>query len=468
MADLVAYPYDERSLHLARRQSNAARRLSDLEAQFRLAQDARERAILADALVPQYISRGDARAAAEALASVQDGDEAEIRARLLALRGVVAAMRGEDAARYLEGALELLPSISEPSVVTIHQRAGVAYFFARQPHEAEEHCLQALWLSDFNGLRWEATAAASVLYGIHYHLTGDLKAARYYAEVQGVEAVAAGNKAARRSALNLQYDLAATFAEWERAATLRALLRREGSIDSYGNEFPARVADCLVQGHQGNFPAMRGLIEVLAKQGSSTADFALAHALGALALAGLGLDEEARRESRRALGLSREPALGAEFAHLTIRRRLGAVLAAHACVLIGDIVRGSRALDVRTKLPGAIGALAQALCHNAVRGASIDVDDPALASIKGYAVVTIRAAEARASRARREVESVRVLTDTELILLRSAASGKTNGEIARERGVTRNAVERRLMSAYEKLGVRTRAEAIAKLTIQKI
>ena len=56
------------------------------------------------------------------------------------------------------------------------------------------------------------------------------------------------------------------------------------------------------------------------------------------------------------------------------------------------------------------------------------------------------------------------LTQTEVDVLRAVAQGKSNSAIALERGVTRNAVERRLMSAYEKLDVKTRGEAIAKIS----
>ena len=62
----------------------------------------------------------------------------------------------------------------------------------------------------------------------------------------------------------------------------------------------------------------------------------------------------------------------------------------------------------------------------------------------------------RLDRVQRIPERIRTLTHTELTLLRATATGKTNGEIAKERGVTRNAVKRRLMSAYEKLGVKNR------------
>lgn len=465
MADLVAYS----SAHnLPRQHQSPARRLRELEAQFRLAEDPHERALIADALVPEYVTLGDAKNAEEVLGSIGgERNDLELNARITALRAVVAAMNGDPPDDFVSKALESLPALPEYSMALVRGRVGVAYFYARRSREAEEHLLQALWLADVAGLRAIATKTAGVLYGVHYHLTGDLQAARYYAEVQGLEAVAAGDKALHRWSLYQQLDLATTFAEWDRASSIRALLRREVVGESYGNELTLRIADAIIQGQAGNFVAMRGAADAVLKEAKDTADFALGRAMLSVALAGLGSDEEARREARRALALSREPTTLRELAYLTIRRRLAAVLAAYVSMLIGDVVRGSRALDVRGKWTGSIGALARALSDSVLRGSQLDPDDPNLRSVKGYAALAGAAHSVRRLRLRRELTTVRTLTDTELLVLRSAASGKTNSEIARERGVTRNAVERRLMSAYEKLGVKSRAEAIAKLETAK-
>jgi DNA-binding CsgD family transcriptional regulator len=449
----------------SRRQA-AARRLKELEARFRLARDPRERALIADALVPEYVTRGETASAADVLAVVTPTEDAELDACIASLRGIVAAMSGDNPNKELGPALDLLSMIPDRTSALVRHRAGVAYFFARRMHEAEEHSLHALWLAETNGLRHLAMASASVLYGVHYHLTGDLQAARYYAEVQGIEATAAGDSAARGSALRLQYDLAATFGEWDRASALRALLRRESFSDRM-DEFPARVADCLMHGRSGDFAAMRGATKLVLDTAKQKPDFALAHGLQSLALAGLDLDEDARREARRALGLSRESGGEIELAYLTIRRRLGGILAAYTSALIGDVVRGDRALRSRAKLDGALGALAQILARSILVGNGVDISDPRLQSIKGYAAVAAAADAARARMHRADNGAVRTLTDTELVLLRLIASGKSNSEIAKERGVTRNAVERRLMSAYGKLGVRSRAEAIAKLHPRK-
>jgi DNA-binding NarL/FixJ family response regulator len=111
--------------------------------------------------------------------------------------------------------------------------------------------------------------------------------------------------------------------------------------------------------------------------------------------------------------------------------------------------------------------LAGVLSRCILADSDIAVHESVLQSIRGYADIVVAARKVRERLSLANERAVETLTDTELVLLRSVASGKSNGQIAKERGVTRNAVERRLMSAYGKLGVRTRAEAVAKLNPAK-
>jgi len=100
----------------------------------------------------------------------------------------------------------------------------------------------------------------------------------------------------------------------------------------------------------------------------------------------------------------------------------------------------------------------------AAKTGDIDYIDRSLRSVKGYAAIANRAAYARYRRMAHLAPGVSKLSSTEASILRGVAQGKTNGEIAAERGVTRNAVERRLVSAYQKLGVKTRAQAVYQLS----
>jgi DNA-binding CsgD family transcriptional regulator len=446
---------------LPRRSYDAARLLRELEAQFWLTTDARERAVLADWIVPEYVTYGNPEAAAKILAEVPEQDDPEARARMATLWGTVHAMQGKDPEPDLRRAVALIPELPEHTVALLRHRVGTAYFFARRPSAAEEHSLQALWLSDITGHRRLAARTASVLYGVHYHLTGDLDAARYYAETATVEAAAAGDHKFRRDYLIAQFDLAVMFGEWDRARSMLDLLRRERWQDAYSSMMAVHEGTALLHARAGDFAAMRGAVDVMLDAASETSDRALGRALRAVALVGLGIDDEAGKEARRALGLSLAQKKS-DLASRTIRRRVAAVLAAYVSLLIGDVHRGSRALQTRMKWPGSIGALARAF-SGLFRGTAIDTDDPNLHTVKGYADVANVVRETHRQRLERIPDLVRRLTQTELDVLRATATGKTNGEIARERGVTRNAVERRLMSAYEKLGVRSRVEAIAKL-----
>jgi DNA-binding NarL/FixJ family response regulator len=119
-----------------------------------------------------------------------------------------------------------------------------------------------------------------------------------------------------------------------------------------------------------------------------------------------------------------------------------------------------RALGVRSKWPGSTGTLAAAL-ESEARGSAFDTQNPSIAQVRGYLIVAQRA---RLGNLALEAAVPFSLTQTEVDVLRAVAQGKSNAAIALERGVTRNAVERRLMSAYEKLDVKTRGEAIAKIS----
>lgn len=446
---------------LPRKVQDPSRLLRELESRFRGSTDPHERAMLADAIVPEYVSHADAARAAEILDVVRDVADPDLAARISSLRAIVEAMHGNDPDPMLSLALSRESSLSSATTGVVQHRVGLAYFYARRPHAAEEHALQALWFADAEGQRRLAARAASVLYAVHYHLTGDMKAARYYAEVASVEATAAGETVICRLFQIAQLDLAVSFGEWDRARSLLELLRRNRWYDAYSGGQAAQVGMIILLGHSGDFAAMKGAADSFFESVRSKPDYALAYALSALALAGSGVDDEAGKMALRALSFSREHGVS-ERANETIRRRLASVVGAFVCVLVGDVHRGTRALETRTRLPGGIGAFARALFAS-LRGDQVDIGDATLQNVRGLLELLTAVKRARLDRVERIPERARALTHTEMTLLKATATGKTNGQIAKERGVTRNAVERRLMSAYEKLGVKNRTEAIAKL-----
>jgi len=446
--------------NLPQRRLDGAELVRDLEERLRRSQDPLERAHLADRLVPELVTDYQGERAAEVLAGIADpvGD-VDLQACILALRGVVKALNGGSPADDIEAALRLLPRLSGPKSAIVRHRAGVASLHAHNAHDAEEHQLAALALCDQYGMRWLGARASGALYALCYHVTGDLQGARYYAKLTTSLANAAGDAKVRRMFLGAQYDLACVFADWDEAKSLRELLRRDRSPEDYVVGYPLRISDALLLGQAGDFAAMRGRLEAALSAGNSPVDNSFILALQALATAGLGNKAEARTLARRSLGLSgiRQ---AEEQVHLATRRRLAGVIAAWVSVIVGDTYHGMRALGVRARWTGSSGALAAALEREA-RGLTYDGENPSIAPVRGYLAVAQRA---RLGMLSLEAVVPFKLTTTELDVLRAVAQGKSNAAIALERGVSRNAVERRLMSAYDKLEVRTRVEAIAKIS----
>ena len=61
----------------------------------------------------------------------------------------------------------------------------------------------------------------------------------------------------------------------------------------------------------------------------------------------------------------------------------------------------------------------------------------------------------------REAESASTLTDRQVNILSAAAEGLTNQQIAVRLSISPSGVNKHLLSAYQKLGVSSRAEAVA-------
>jgi len=437
--------------------------LRDLETRFRLSRDDGERAIIADVLVPLYIPRGDYIAANDVLASVPDPPDTDLRLRLAALRAMIAAVEGQDPEALLPARVLERDDIRESSRAVIEQRSAYAFFFARDAVRAEQHATNAMVLAEARGERRAAAGAAGMLYVIHYHLTGDLEAARYYAELATMQSAAAQDVQWRHHYLTAQYDLAAVFGEWERVTSLAELLRRESV--HVAEQLAFWVASALLHGARGDFGAMHATVDSVLKTIpiEKQADRALLTALDALALAAAERDDEAKTMSRRAIHLSSGLGTPKEMAFLLIRRRLAAVLGSFALAIVGDSYRGVRALSVRQKWDGSIGFLARALTDLHVTG-SIDMSSPEIRSVRGYAIVAANARTARESRiAVVRTSALGALTANELLLLKAVSEGKTNVQIAKDRNVSLTVTRKTLSRVYSKLGVRNRTEAAAML-----
>ena len=140
--------------------------------------------------------------------------------------------------------------------------------------------------------------------------------------------------------------------------------------------------------------------------------------------------------------------------------------AIHTAALLAPAVTMTRVFFVLI----ALTAVSTALASNVYRGATVAlalaVAGLAIAAIshigfdRPLAAATVtepRAAESPAN----DVSSSEPLTPRELEVLRRAAAGGTSKQIAAELSIAERTVKAHLASAYQKLGARTRAEAVA-------
>jgi DNA-binding CsgD family transcriptional regulator len=448
---------------LPQRRLEGSELLRDLQRRFNHARDPLERAQYANRLAPEYVSSGlrvEIRKLFEDLGDADAGLDANLRASLLAMRAVAASMNDASPAEFADEAETIVPAISETTKAYVVHRIGVAWALWGDALQAERYLMRALSLCESLGHHWLAARTAMALYSMHYHTNGNLRDARYYAEIAAMYSGSDGDGPMRRAAMISQYDIAVVLADWEGAQALRERLKRDRCRESYTADMAMRVSDALMQGRAGDFPAMLTTLEALRKTVKDDVDVAFAEALKAIALAGTASKAEARAMARAAHGLSTARRAKDELVHVATRRKIAGILGAWTSFVVGDAYHGMRLLEVRSRWPGALGAMAMTL-QAAASGNTIDMSNPAIAPVRGYLEVALRAKQALRDADARVPYG---LTPTELEVLLAVAEGKSNGAIATDRNVTRNAVERRLMTAYQKLDVRTRAEAIAKLS----
>ncbi len=422
-----------------------------------------DRARLTDCLASEYLDGGNTDLALAALDDVGWIVEVELRAPLLALRGVLDAMTGDSGLDHIEQALGALSQISEQAAAIVLQRAGLAMFLCGSALSAEEHSLNALMLARKLGLRSVASKAAGVLRDVYYHLILDSAQAKYYAECAVSEAGAAGDALRLRATVIAQFGFAVAIGEWDWAERSHLSLCQDGSRGLPASEFLFHVSEALLQARADDFSTMLGRLDAIVGPQPRTCTSSLVRAWRALALAGVGLDREGRGEARSAFALADTNGVSQdERLDFAAWKQLAGVLAAFASMLLGDVSRYGRALDARSKRHGSVGVLARALVLE-FRGCGNDLGNPNLQLVRGYVEVAQRIMACRARRRADVPFLLRLLNETDLQILHLLSMGKSNATIAEERNVSRNAIEKHLVKTYRKLKVHTRAQAVAAL-----
>lgn len=408
----------------------------------------RERQYLLELLIPLLINTNRIDEAAEALAA-SDDSVPDLAPAFTASRAIVAARQGHDAAssRYAQEALETGRAVDNPMVVgRVLNRTALAAFYREDFDEAQDRALEtARWYERLESHR-NASLAYSILYIIANDWLGDPDVARFYARRVTMNAHLAGDLSMENLGLVAQLDIAAETGDVRRFRSLRARLLSRPLNEQYRERFSSMISEVLEMGWSGRFDAARvSLISLRNTTTLSLAERSLCDALLAIAALSTWHADLARRIARRTLSQtaersSKEPLFDAR------RRRFARILSAAVCIVLGDTVRGRRALS-RTVDPDQRFA------------ALIDADgiDPGQVPpmLRGYVMYLNEACRA-ANRAR----PTHGLTEAELEVLRALPSGMTLASIALSLGKSRKTVERQVGSIYAKLQVANRAQAI--------
>jgi DNA-binding NarL/FixJ family response regulator len=188
----------------------------------------------------------------------------------------------------------------------------------------------------------------------------------------------------------------------------------------------------------------------------------------ALACAALGREADARRLAREELALAR--AYGAPRALGVALRVAGQVSEpSEQLALLEESVAALADSPSQLERAASLVELGAALRrHGRRRDARAPLTEGReLARQAGAAPLVERAAQelaAAGARPRRDaITGIEALTEGERRVVRAAASGRTNREIAQELVVTKKTVEAHLRNAYGKLGIRSRKEISGEL-----
>jgi DNA-binding CsgD family transcriptional regulator len=409
----------------------------------------RMRQYLLELLLPLLINTNEIDEAEEALQATDD-TAAELAPAFAALRAVVAARQGNDSASawYAREALRSGRAVDNPMIVgRVLQRTALAAFYREDFEEAQDRALEAArWYERLESHRNTATAY-SILYVIAHDWTGDPDLSRYYARRMTMTGHLAEDLAMENWGLLAQFEVAAEAGDARRVGSLRGRLLSNPLNEQYYRErFSYGISEVLAQGWAGRFDAARvGLTSLRQAETLTLSERALCDALLAIVAVSTWHTELARRRARRTISLTAEHSRNEPLFERR-RRRLARVLAAAVCIVLGDTVRGRRALS---RIVDPEQMFAGLITPRGMDQTAVPV------FMRGYAKFLNQAC-AQAD----TVRPTHGLTEAEMEILKTLPGGLTLRTIASSLGKSKKTVERQVGSIYAKLHVANRAQAI--------
>jgi len=407
-----------------------------------------EAAYLRDLLAMYLVSTGEF-SAYEQVVREQTNPPARLVPATASLQSVAHAVAGDAAASrtVAHAAMSGARAMDDPLVLgRVLSRCALAAYYRHDYDAAHDLAIEGVHVFEMAGAYAAASTSYSVAAAVAQSWNRDgVLALEYYTQMLR-NAERGGHNALRRSALAACFGAAAEMYDVEKHAAFRKRLMSRPEREHYQEKFVLVIGDALGYGWNREFAAAESaLTACLAGGKMPAAETALVEALLALVAAARWDVARARNHSRAALKRTAEHCEG-EPLHDRHFRELARVLAAAACFIIGDQVRGQRALSARFDAGHQYREL--------LNGGTIDIDRcPVL--FRGYAQFANVALECA-----REARPKYNLTAAELAILRALPHGATLGELALELEKSKSTVGKQVESIYQKLNARNRAQAI--------
>jgi DNA-binding CsgD family transcriptional regulator len=402
-----------------------------------------DRAYIVDLYVPLLLMRREFDESALLLASATIVPD-DLQPLINSLDTLLAAMRDDKTKMPAEDELSALSDLQRARVL---QRLATASYYVREHETAIELAGRAARLFYRVGSYRSAVAALSVAYNVQHVVLGDVEAALNTARRMTQAAERARDRSIRIGSLVAQYEIMAEFGDAGAVARLKKTINRAALPTMYQERFPRAVADALPYAWSGDFSALRANAAMMRTISGARYVISVASALESLADAALADVLSARQHSRSAIALAALPAHD-EAPYEVRYRRIARALAAATCILIGDSVRGQRAMKAK-----AFSQDADTMAIVAIAEGGDWKNAPR--RVRGYARVVATVRETISERSRC------VLTSTELDVLRVLAEGHSAIEAARELERSVHTIRAHTRNIIEKFEVSGRGAAIS-------
>lgn len=374
-------------------------------------------------------------------------------ARLIALRAVIRAQRGDKRAQsdvdLVESVAHSLPDLWRARSYT--RACNAARNLGNVP-VAEKYAHLAVESAEAGGANRLAAVAYQSLMSIYSSDIGDVALSLHYADLCANAATRAGDRTQWYIALVARYSLAAEIGDRALMTDLRKQLEPLRGAEKYGERFAIVLGDAMYYSWTLAFDTMRQYLGAVSLGRVNDAQRALCHGLLGVAALGCGDEPSALESAYRALSMGRPVAKESTF-HTRIRllaRVMGATVLLQANRK-SEAMRMFHAFSDKTTL--SIRRLMQAVVDDNYEPLRDIAPD-----LVGYGMMfqALKQSEAQV------FETTIRLTKRETEILHACAAGETAKIIARKLGIDEATVVWHRNNVLKKLGVNRTIAAVAK------